>query len=82
MLCCKEGSHSPLRQMQNGLSHLERAGAASESQRDLNAVDAVRYDARCQHALRGVSRPCATARQKGRAVLMKEVRYNTDTNAE
>ena len=63
--CAEEGSQIPLpTQMQNDLRQLESAGADSDIQCDLDAVDAVRYDARSQHVERGGPGPRAAARQK------------------
>ena len=65
--CAEEGSQIPsLPQMQNDLKQLENAGADCESQRDLNAVDAVRYDTRGQHARRGGPGVRATARWRAK----------------
>ena len=52
--------------MQDDLRQLERAGAASESQRDLDAVDADWYDAWNQHAGRGGPGPRAATRRKAK----------------
>ena len=52
--CAEEGSQIPLSsQMQNGMRQLESVGADSDVQCDLDAVDAIRYDGRSQHAGRG-----------------------------
>ena len=50
--------------MQDDLRQLERAGAASESHRVLDAADTVRHDARGQGAGPGSPRPRAAGRQK------------------
>ena len=63
----EEGSQIRLpTQTQNDLRQLERAGAASESQRDQDAVDAVRHDAWNQHAGRGGPGPRAATRRKAK----------------
>ena len=81
MLCCKEGSHSPLQQMQNGMMQLESVGADSDVQCDLDAVDAVRCDTRSQHVERGGPGPRAAARQKATLCGRGKSDSLTDTNA-
>ena len=81
--CAEEGSQIPsLTQVQNDLRQLESAGADSDIQCDLDAVDAVRYDTRSQRAGRGgpdhVQRP---ARRQSCAVR-RGVILPYDTNAE
>jgi hypothetical protein len=81
--CAEEGSQIPLlTQMQNDLRQLESAGADSDIQCDLDAVDAVRYDPWSQHAGRGgpdhVQRP---ARRQSCAVR-RGVILPYDTNAD
>ena len=81
--CAEEGSQIPsLTQVQNGMRQLESAGADSDIQCDLDAVDTVRHDGRCQRTGRGGSGLRAAARWRAKLCRRGKSDSLTDTNAE